>query len=113
MRESLKPIEAGCLALVLLDGSVVTVVRKGSSPELRHRIGMKCERCRSESQDWVIRCDKRGVGNACECALVRIDPDADMRDELRADRVTDRTEEIEGRRDAWIAELAERVRKLC
>jgi len=68
-----KPIEPGCLCVVLgakeeaayMNGTTVTVKRK-AEPTLF------CRCCRSWERGWWVECDK-GDGLACECVLKRLD----------------------------------------
>ena len=88
MKESLKPLEPGCLALVFRVGgkfpkilnNIVTVVQKKPSNYM-----YRCSACRTYSGWWSIDQDiypdKTIV--CCSCCMVRIDPDEDQINEFK------------------------------
>ena len=87
MRESLKPIEAGCIAWVVPwnawfgsgGGYIVNVVRRSTLSV------DSCVRCGRTDRYWECNPIPPGKGNHCECVLIRIDgdPDAEARETER------------------------------
>ena len=75
MKESLKPIKLGCLAMVIgngapeIDGKVVRSLRAG-------------RRGHSGCSGRFWRTEPKGpTGSICSCILMRIDPDDEIREE--------------------------------
>ena len=92
MRESLKPIEPGCLVLVKRGRHAGAV---GRVEHQQHWPDHHCNACDSHdpwfSKYWSF--DGR-PGAICGCALMRIDPDDDQREEFEAEKKVDAVADV-------------------
>ena len=108
MKESLKPIEPGCLALTIAGnaaGIIVMVVRSGL---LLYPKPSRCIVCQRSDRWWVLETETH-EGDGCECSLMRIDPDEDVLRQFRGERADDLREE---KLDELYRQAAERLREM-
>lgn len=84
MKESLKPIEPGCLAMVVHSDHPLIVATVREKYPTRDR----CHECGRHNSYWRIDGENTERWHYCLCVLIRIDPDEEihkdeeMQDEL-------------------------------
>ena len=98
MRESLRPIEAGCAVLVIpLDKPVFRAT-------VREKAGFRTPE-HPRHDVWWLDHDGSGERAACECALIPLDPDDDQRERFEREARIDRQSEV-------VHSLARRLREM-
>ena len=101
MRESLRPIEPGCLVLVRPYDRPLFTARVDSAASF--------DSCDGHETWWLKECPMPGEHAACECALTRIDPDDDQRERFEREERLNRASE---HMSDFMTHIARRMREM-
>ena len=100
MRESLKPIEPGCLvwnSVLRAQDRVVepwSVDKPACSGVKRlNRAPIRCRGCKTVAW-WLTKETEATKEVYCECVLIRLDPDDDQRATFERERIEDEAERV-------------------